>query len=95
MHENTAEDGILNAGSNAIQLALKEIVQNVEFVADVLRLRISIVVIPILNSVLKAQLAFAGLIHIDDQGNYVVNKFSEIPLWLGLTHVVDAVVILH
>ena len=66
MLENTAEDGILNAGSNAIQLALKEIVQNVEFVADVLRLRIGILVIPISNSLLKAQLAFAVLIHVDD-----------------------------
>lgn len=66
MLENTAEDGILNAGSNAIQLALKEIVQNVEFVADVLCLRIGILVIPISNSLLKAQLAFAVLIHVDD-----------------------------
>lgn len=66
MLENTAEDGILNAASNTIQLALKEIVQNVEFVADVLRLRIGILVIPISNSLLKAQLAFAVLIHVDD-----------------------------
>ena len=95
MLENAAENGVFNAGGDAVQLALKEVVENVEFVADVLRQGIRVVVVAIREAIADAQLVLALLVHGDDQGNDVVHQLAEVPLWLGLTHIVDAVLVLH
>lgn len=95
MLENAAENGVFNAAGDTVQLALKEVVENVEFVADVLRQGIRVVVVAIREAIADAQLVLALLVHGDDQGNDVVHQLPEVPLWLGLTHVVDAVLVLH
>lgn len=95
MLENAAENGVFNAAGNAVQLALKEVVENVEFVADVLRQGIRVVVVAIREAIADAPLVLTLLVHGDDQGNDVVHQLPEVPLWLGLTHVVDAVLVLH
>lgn len=95
MLENAAENGVFNAGGDAVQLALKEVVENVEFVADVLRQGIRVVVVATREAIADAPLVLALLVHGDDQGNDVVHQLPEVPLWLGLTHIVDAVLVLH
>ena len=95
MLENAAENGVFNAAGDAVQLALKEVVENVEFVADVLRQGIRVVVVATREAIADAPLVLALLVHGDDQGNDVVHQLAEVPLWLGLTHIVDAVLVLH
>lgn len=95
MLENAAENGVFDAAGDAVQLALKEVVENVEFVADVLRQGIRVVIVATREAIADAPLVPALLVHGHDQGNDVVHQLSEVPLWLGLTHVVDAVLVLH
>ena len=68
--------------------------KNVKLVAHGLCERVRILVVASDHSFTAQPLFFAQVVHGDDQRNDVIDELAEVALRLGLTHKLEAVVVL-